>query len=164
MQPEEISNSVNLIKELIIQNMQQIDLMSDAELQQFYRNIDATLNEFEVEISAMLDAEIYAAYAAGLVAANKLSKALGFDFKDNLNSLVHTGALNAMTADTMLDMKAAIRTARMTSISSIDSALTKVKNDISKGILLGSSRDKIVKEVATLFNSLNLLSINSTLL
>lgn len=152
MQPEEISNSVNLIKELIIQNMQQIDLMSDAELQQFYRNIDATLNEFEVEISAMLDAEIYAAYAAGLVAANKLSKALGFDFKDNLNSLVHTGALNAMTADTMLDMKAAIRTARMTSISSIDSALTKVKNDISKGILLGSSRDKIVKEVATSFN------------
>lgn len=152
MRPEEISNSVNLIRELIIENIQQIDLMSEAELQQFYRNIDATLNEFGVEVIEMLDEQIYAQYAAGLYAANQLTKVLGYDFKDNLNSMVHTRALNVITTDTMLDMQAAIRTARMTSIASIDSALTKVKNDIAKGILLGSSRNKIITEVAASFN------------
>lgn len=152
MKPNEIESTVNLIREAIIDNMQTVDLMSDAEVQKFYRNIDATLNEFGVDVGDMLEKEIHAHYAAGLIAANKLSNALGFEFKDSLNSMVHTGALNAMTADTMLDMEAAIRTARMTSKNSIDSALTKVKDDISKGILFGSSRDKIVKDVAASFN------------
>ena len=156
MKPEDIVNSVNLIKDLIIKNMQQTDLMSDAEVQQFYRNIDATLHDFQVDMSTMLEEEIYTQYASGLARARKLTRELGFDFQDNLNSLVHTGALNAMTADVMLDMQAAIRTARMTSINSIDSALEEVKNNISKGILLGTSRDKIVKEVMDSFNKFGL--------
>lgn len=152
MKPEEIAYTVDLIRENIINNIGSLDLMSDAEVQKFYRNIEATLDEFGVEVSAMLDEQIYAAYAAGLIAANELTKALGFDFKDSLNSMVHTGALNAMTNDTMLDMKAAIRTAKMTSVSSIDSALAQVRDNLSESILYGSSRDKVVKEVMQSFN------------
>lgn len=152
MKPEDIKPTLDFIHDQIITNIQQRDMLNDRERQQLYRNIEHTLDEYGANINEMLEADIADMYERELYKAMRASEQLGFEFRDNLNSMAHTDALNNIVIDTMLDMAAAIRTAKMTSISSIDSALESVNKDIAQGILLGSSRDKIVKRVAASFN------------
>lgn len=152
MKPEEIQPIVQLIKEEILNNIHEVDLMSENERRRFFIIIEQTLDEFGLEASEMLSAEVSETYAMELILAQRLTKSLGIEFKDSLSTLVHTEALNNMLMDSMLDMQSAIRTAKMTSINAIDTALDQVRNDIASGIMLGSSRDKIVKRVADSFD------------
>lgn len=152
MQPKDVGPTAEFIKQTIIENIQNTDVLSDAERAQLIRNIEYTLDEYELEVSEMLDVEIASMYEQELYQAMKVSEQLGFDFKDSLNSMVHTDALDNIIMDSMLDMKAAIRTSKLTSITSINSALETVNNDIATGILLGSSSKKIRNAVADTFN------------
>lgn len=152
MKPEEIQPIVNLIKEEILNKIHEVDLMSENERRRFFIIIEQTLDEFGLEVSEMLSAEVSETYAEELIIAQRLTKSLGIEYKDSLSTLVHTEALENMLMDSMLDMQSAIRTAKMTSINAIDTALDQVRKDIASGIMLGSSRDKIVKRVADSFD------------
>lgn len=152
MRPEDIQTTVDFIREEILNNIHEVDLMSENEKRRFFILIEQTLDEFGLEASEMLNAEVSETYAEELFIAQRLTKSLGIEYKDSLGSLVHTEALENMLMDSMLDMQAAIRTAKMTSTNAIDTALDQVRNDIASGIMLGTSRDKIVNRVADSFD------------
>ena len=151
MRPEDIQPTVNFIKEEILNGIHEMDLMSENERRRFFTLIEQTLEEFGLEASEMLSAEVAETYAEELVIAMGITTSLGIGYRDSLGSLVHTSALENMLMDSMLDMQAAIRTAKMTSINSIDTALTQVRNDLASGIMLGTSRNQIVQRVADSF-------------
>ncbi|MFP3490566.1 hypothetical protein R0K20_23480, partial [Staphylococcus sp. SIMBA_130] len=60
-------------------------------------------------------------------------------------------AVSEITDNTMLDLKAAIRTARRNTSGSIKAALSSAKSDLQRGIIQGNARRVIIKRVAESF-------------
>ncbi|MCQ9290695.1 ADP-ribosyltransferase domain-containing protein [Staphylococcus hyicus] len=158
MTPEQLRQLIRfLLKEIEIV-IEQGDVQKDKDVQRMYQGIDNVFEQIGINVSDILPIDLYEQYLNGLKSATEQLGAAGVAIKNAANEVnkaisapVHVDALSAVVSDTMLDMSAAIRTAKKYAYKNLDDTLTEVKDEIAKGILQGKATPKISKRVAEKF-------------
>ncbi|HAL08922.1 MAG TPA: hypothetical protein DCO67_03020 [Staphylococcus sp.] len=151
MKLEQIKPTVEFLQNEILKLIQNVDLLSDKDKQIMFRNIEDLINQFGAEVIEFVEPELAKVYENELkIATNELSKQ-GIPLSNELNSQVHQSALANITSDTMMDLQAALRQAYFTTVSTINQTLKEVQSDISRGILYGQNRRKIIQRVSDSF-------------
>lgn len=151
MKLEQIKPTVEFLQNEILKLIQNVDLLSEKDKQIMFRNIENLINQFGTEVIEFVEPELAKVYENELkLATNELSKQ-GISLSNELNSQVHQSALANITSDTMMDLQAALRQAYFTTVSTINQTLKEVQSDISRGILYGQNRRKIIQSVSDSF-------------
>lgn len=123
------------------------NILDEREKEKMLRNIDNLMEQSEMDVRELVSEELADEYQQELTNAITLLNARGIKFATSLDSAVHSGALEYILKDTMLDMRAAYRTARNRFIKNIEDTLNDVKQDIADGVMYGNTRQKTVKRV-----------------
>ncbi|MBO3062728.1 phage minor capsid protein [Mammaliicoccus fleurettii] len=151
MKIEQIKPTVEFLQNEILKLIQEVDLLSNRDKQIMFRNIENLINQFGTEVIEFVEPELAKVYENELkLATNELSKQ-GISLSNELNSQVHQSALANITSDTMMDLQAALRQAFVTTVTTINQTLKEVQSDISRGILYGQNRRKIIQRVSDSF-------------
>lgn len=111
------------------------------------RNINSLMEQSETDVETLVSDELANEYQQELTRAVKMLNGKGVNFATSLDSVVHKGALEIILQDTMLDMRAAYRTANKRLVDNIEKTLGSVKKDIADGVMYGNTRQKTVKRV-----------------
>ncbi len=149
------------ILDLLINN----NMADDEVAQQTLSAINEMFSRLNLEIDDVIPKETLVAYFGGVDEATKLLDNAGVDPKYGLgasinskgivrsafNTRAHLEAIAEITDNTILDLKAAIRTARFNAIGSIETALSSVKSDLQRGIVKGNAREIITQRIAEAF-------------
>lgn len=145
---------LNQVKEMVLYLQEQIawlivtkNILDEREKEKMLRNINDLMEQSEMDVRELVSDELADEYQQELTNAIILLNARGIKFATSLNSAVHSGALEYILRDTMLDMRAAYRTARNRFIKNIEDTLNDVKQDIADGVMYGNTRQKTVKRV-----------------
>lgn len=145
---------LNQVKEMVLYLQEQIawlivtkNILDEREKEKMLRNINDLMEQSEMDVRELVSDELADEYQQELTNAIILLNARGIKFATSLNSAVHSGALEYILKDTMLDMRAAYRTARNRLIKNIEDTLNDVKQDIADGVMYGNTRQKTVKRV-----------------
>lgn len=93
--------------------------------------------------AALVKEGVLSSSAAAIDASGRITK--------EFRKPIYLDPLQTILEDTFLDLKAAIRTAEMSSITTIDSTIKKVKDEIAKGTISGNSRKVMQASVAKAF-------------
>lgn len=123
------------------------NILDEREKEKMLRNINNLMEQSEMDVRELVSDELADEYQQELTNAIILLNARGIKFATSLDSAVHSGALEYILKDTMLDMRAAYRTARNRLIKNIEDTLNDVKQDIADGVMYGNTRQKTVKRV-----------------
>lgn len=158
MQPEQIKQFIIfLLKEIEI-IINDGDVKNDKDIQRMYVAIDKAFEEIGVSLGDILPVDLYDDYLSGLESANELLVQAGLgvgsvlgDTAKSMNAPIHVEAISSVVSDTMLDMSAAIRTAKKYAYKNLDNALENVKDEIARGMLTGMPTREISKRVARKF-------------
>lgn len=151
MKLNQIKPTVIFLQNEILKLIAHTNLLSDKERQMMYRNIENLISQFGTDVLEFVEPEIKKIYQDELKNADKQADDLGYPLSTQLNSQVHKGALANITSDTMMDLQSAIRQAIYTSVTSIEGTLKEVQDDISRGLLYGQDRKKIIARVSNSF-------------
>lgn len=93
--------------------------------------------------AALVKEGVLSSSAAAIDASGRITK--------EFRKPIYLDSLQTILEDTFLDLKAAIRTAELSSITTIDSTIKKVKSEIAKGTITGNSRKVMQANVAKAF-------------
>lgn len=144
----------NTVKEMVQYLQQQIGLListrnilDEREKEKMIRNINNLMEQSEADVRGLVSDDLANEYEQELTNAIKLLNSRGVKFSTSLDSVVHKGALEYLLQDTMLDMRAAYRTANKRLVDNIEETLGSVKKDIADGVMYGNTRQKTVKRV-----------------
>lgn len=144
----------NTVKEMVLYLQQQIGLLiaarnilDEREKNKMIRNINSLMEQSETDVETLVSDELANEYQQELTRAVKMLNGKGVNFATSLDSVVHKGALEIILQDTMLDMRAAYRTANKRLVDNIEKTLGSVKKDIADGVMYGNTRQKTVKRV-----------------
>ena len=151
MKLEQIKPTVEFLQNEILKLIQNVDLTSDKEKQIMFRNIEDLINQFGTDVIEFVEPELAKIYERELKLATNQLRQQGISLSNELNSQVHLGALANITSDTMMYLEAAFRQAYITTVSTINETLKEVQSDISRGILYGKNRRKIIQRVSDSF-------------
>lgn len=165
MNSEQLLEIIRAMKLEILELLHDANLANDREAQRVLITIDAMFRQIDALVEGVIPAESLKAYYAGVDEATKALNVAGINPLHGLgasissggqvsaaySSLVHLNAIAEITDNTMLDLKAAIRTARRNTHGSIENALSAVKNELQSGIIQGKPRRVITQRVAESF-------------
>ncbi len=151
MKLEQIKPTVEFLQNEILMLIQKVDLLSEKDKQIMFRNIENLINQFGTDVLEFVEPELAKVYGQELKSATNELRKQGISLTSELNSQVHRSALATITSDTMLDLQAALRQAFFTTVTTINKTLLEVQSDISRGILYGQSRRKIIQRVSDSF-------------
>lgn len=145
---------LNQVKEMVLYLQQQIallittrNILDEREKEKMLRNINNLMEQSEADVRELVGDDLANEYEQELTNAIKLLNSRGVKFSTSLDSVVHKGALEYLLQDTMLDMRAAYRTANKRLVDNIETTLDNVKQDIADGVMYGNTRQKTVKRV-----------------
>jgi hypothetical protein len=139
------------------------DLQNDANALDLINSILKTLDRLKITVSDVIPEQVLNAYFGGvdegtkrlIEAGLKIKKASALTkdgkVRKEFQSPVHLEAVQNIVEDTMMDLQAAIRTAKKSAKASIDGALKAVKKDIANGLIVGDPRKVIQARVAKSF-------------
>lgn len=128
------------------------DLLNDKGRMALVNAITARLEQLGANINVILPPELAKAYHQGMTDADAFLYQEGVDVTvQGVNKQIHLAGIESIVADTMMDMRAAIRTAVAMAIADIDRILVDVRNDIAKGMILGDPSREITKRVMQTF-------------
>lgn len=140
-----------------IQSALSEDGMTDEKIAIFLKNIDIMFNNLGVSVAAILPPLLVKSYFEGIDKANEFLAQQGISMPgkalingkvtSEFKTKVHVEAVNEIVNDTMLDMAAAIRTAKETFNTTYKQTLENIKDDIAKGLIQGDNREKIIRDV-----------------
>ena len=151
MKIEQIKPTVEFLQNEILKLIQEVDLLSARDKQVMFRNIENLIQQFGTDVFEFIEPELAKVYESELNIATKELSKQGIALSNELNFQVHKSALATITSDTMLDLQAALRQAFVTTVSTINQTLLEVQSDISRGILYGQNRRKIIQRVSDSF-------------
>lgn len=142
------------------------DLLNDKQKMALIASIIAALDELQATTEQTLPAEITTAYTAGLSEAQAALQELltsaptspitatiaaAANLKPVIANRIHLNALNNLISDTLADLKAAFRTARLSAVETINDTINAVKQEIASGIIQGNHSRVTAKRVAKAF-------------
>lgn len=165
MNQKQLLDITKALKHEILDLLINQNLADDDAAQQTLSTINEMFKRLDIEVEDVIPKETLVAYFGGVDEATKALSKAGIDPKYGLgasisssgkvrsafNRHVHVNAISEITDDTILDLKAAIRTARRNAIGSIETALESVKSDLQSGIIRGNPRKVITQRVAESF-------------
>ncbi|MFD2924178.1 phage minor capsid protein [Halobacillus naozhouensis] len=155
-----ISNVVQRIIGLVAEAR---DLGDEKKAQSLIDEVTGILDQFGLEMEVVIPKAVIENYFGGVDQATKLMSQAGLEVNQTLTltksgqvakgfqKKIHMEALEQIADDTLLDFKAAIRTAKKSSKASITGALESVKRDLAEGYIAGNTRKVINKRVADSF-------------
>lgn len=166
MKQEQLLNVIEGIREEILNLLVNKNLANDREAKRTIRSINNMFEQLDLEIEDVIPEEVMNYYFKGVDEASHMLKRSGINPVGGISSSitasgkvavgfqtrVHLNAVAEVTDNLMLDLKAAIRTARRNTSVSIEDTLSAVKKDIQGGIIKGNARKEITKRVAESFN------------
>lgn len=166
MNQKQLLEIIKAMKHEILDLLINHNMADDDVAQQTISTINSMFKQLDLEIDDVIPRETLVAYFGGVDEATKLLDRAGIDPRYGLaasvsskgivrsvfNSQVHLEAIAEITDNTMLDLKAAIRTAKRNANTSIETALSSVKSDLQSGIIRGNAREVITQRVAEAFS------------
>lgn len=136
------------------------DLLDDRESNSVKETLVKIFDALEKMVDKVVPGGLTKSYENGLKQAAEDLKAAGMNklVITGVSFFIHKEAVSAINDDTILDLKAAIRTAKENAIQSIDQTLAEVKEDIKTGVILGDTRKIVSQRVASAFAKKGLTS------
>ena len=136
------------------------DLLDDKESNSVKETLVKIFDALEKMVDKVVPGGLAKSYENGLKQAVEDLKATGMNklVITGVSAFIHKEAVSAINDDTILDLKAAIRTAKENAILSIDNTLAEVKEDIKNGVISGETRKIVSQRVASAFAKKGLTS------
>ncbi|WP_313429826.1 phage minor capsid protein [Siminovitchia terrae] len=134
----------------IITRIAESDLTKDEQAEKLVNDIGYLLDQFGVAVDQVIPDAIIKHYFGGVDSATKALEESKIKPRP-MQRKIHMEAVQSIMDDTMMDMHAAIRTAKKSAAKSVSNAINNVKGDIAKGIITGDTRKVIQKRVAESF-------------
>ncbi len=165
MNQKQLLEIISALKHEILNLLINQNIADDEVAQQTLNVINEMFSRLNLEIDDVIAKEVLETYFDGVDEATKLLKNAGIDpvngiassiasngkVKSAFQTRVHLEAIAEITDNTILDLKAAIRTARINAVGSIERALADVKKELQGGVIHGRARDVITQRVAESF-------------
>lgn len=165
MNQKQLLEIISALKHEILNLLINQNIADDEAAQQTLNVINEMFSRLNLEIDDVIPREVLETYFDGVDEATKLMKDAGIDpvngiassitsngkVKSAFQTRVHLEAIAEITDNTILDLKAAIRTARTNAVGSIERALSDVKKELQGGVIHGRTRDVITQRVAESF-------------
>src|SRR5699024_6730243 len=165
MNQKQLLEVIGAMKNEILDILLSANLAKDKQAQQALLTIESMFERLDLEVTEVIPKEVLTSYFDGVDEATKALNKAGIGPKHGLaesisgsgkvasafNNHVHLEAIAEITDNTMLDFKAAIRTARNNTNLSVKDALSSVKKDLQSGIIKGSPREIITRRAAESF-------------
>lgn len=126
------------------------DLSKEEQAEKLVNDIGYLLDQFGLAVDQVIPEAVIKHYFGGVDAATKALKEAGKRVRP-IQRRIHMEAVQNIMDDTLMDMHAAIRTAKASAYRSISGTLEAVKGDIAKGVITGDPRKVIQKRVAESF-------------
>src|SRR5699024_1818150 len=156
---------ISAMKHEILDLLINQNLADDEVAQQTLSVINEMFSRLDVTVEDVIPKETLVSYFGGVDEATKALDKAGIDPKGGLaasiyssgnvrsafDNRVHIEAIAEITDNSMLDLRAAIRTAKRNANASNETALSAIKNDLQKGIIQGKARQVTPQRVAESF-------------
>lgn len=161
MTSEQLTLLIDAMKQQIVEILIDTDHLKDKEVQKTLATINNIFTELGLTVQEVLPVELAKSFFSAFDEATEELANEGMEVSGQamVNGVVATEfktqanveAITNIVTDTMMDMNAAIRTAKENFNTTYEDTLKAVKDDIEKGMLQGSNREKIVKRVTDSF-------------
>lgn len=163
MPDDELLRLLRGIVEDIHYKVGQTDWTKAAKAKAAKNQITLLLRRFDVAVDDLVPEMIAKEYFKGVQEASKLlvdeaidtttGRPLGTDGRiaDEFRKPIYLDSLQEILDDTYIDLKAATRTAQRSAITTIDTTISRVKDEIAKGTISGNSRKVMQANVAKAF-------------
>ncbi|WP_414049786.1 phage minor capsid protein [Macrococcus animalis] len=161
MNAEQLTLLIDAMKQQIVEMLVDTDHLNDKEVQKTLLTINNIFTELGLTIQEVLPVELAKSFFGAFDEATEelANEGMKVSGQALVNGVVATEfktqanveAITNIVTDSMMDMNAAIRTAKENFNSSYEDTLKVVKDDIEKGLLQGNNREKIVKRVTESF-------------
>lgn len=163
MNEEQLLEYLQEIIGTIVESIEEKDLSEEEEQAALIEEITSLLETFGVAIEEVIPRIIIEKYFGGIDEATSLLIAAGVNIAPataltsaglvarNFQTPIHMEAVEELLDDTLMDLRAAIRTAEASAITTINETIKQVKGDITKGTIVGDARKIIQVKVAKSF-------------
>lgn len=148
----------NQVKDMVLFMQRQIsmlilttNLLDDKKRNKMIRNINHLIEINHYNVTDLVGEELANEYQQELENAEALLQEQGLELSTTLNAMAQDNAIRIIVNDTMQDLSAAYRTARMNMTKNIEQTVGEVKEEIAKGIMYGNTRAKTTKRVQEAF-------------
>lgn len=151
MKENQVKNMVLFMQRQISMLILTTNLLDDKERNKMIRNINHIIEINHYNVTDLVGEELADEYQQELENAEALLEEQGLELSTTLNAMAQDNAIRIIINDTMQDLSAAYRTARMNMTKNIEQTVEDVKEEIAKGIMYGNTRDKTTKRVQETF-------------
>lgn len=166
MQSDQLIEITKAMKLEILNIILNADLSNDTEAQRVILTIDNMFDRLDIAVEEVIPEDALRSYFEGVDEATKALRSSGVNpiggvgtsisssgrVRSHFSNHVHMAAIAEVTDDTMLDLKAAIRTARQNTYFTLQTTLADVKEELQRGILHGDARRTITQRVTQAFS------------
>lgn len=158
-----IAYITQVIEEIFQGVLSSKDLLEDKNKMSLIEAIIKALDQLGVVIEEVIPKEILTTYYSAVDEASALLEEAGVppigglaltaagQVSSGFQKKIHLEAVQTLVEDTLSDFMAAIRTAKVSARANIEQALSDVKADISKGLIVGDPSKVVSKRVAQSF-------------
>lgn len=165
MESDKLIEVIKALKFEVIDLLQSNDLMNDVKALETLNAIDDMFTRLDIAVEDVIPADVLQSYFTGVDEATLLMHDKGLNVAGGLNASIsssgqvtssfkthaHLAAIAEVTDNTMLDLKAAIRTAQQNTYFTLKTTLEEVKQELQSGIIRGNTRIDITAKVAQAF-------------
>ncbi|MEK4303611.1 phage minor capsid protein [Oceanobacillus sp. FSL K6-0251] len=152
MNEEQLLKYVREISTNILGRIAIADLTKEKGAEKLLGEIGHILDQYSLQVDEVLPEAVLNHYFGGVDEATKALKDIGSKPKP-ISRVIHQNAVEEIMDDTLIDMQAAIRTAKASAISTVTNATESVQGDIAKGLITGEPRKVIQQHVAKSFEA-----------
>lgn len=162
--PTQVENLIRFLVNEIVKLIEGTNIELDANKQRLLLGIDELFNELDIGLAEHIPETLLKRYIEGIQQAENdlegFGMSVGKDVDTDANRLVrapqHKEAITNIVTDTMTDLAAATRTAKVYANKNVDKAISDVKNELATGMISGMDTKSISKRVAQKFADQNM--------
>ena len=162
--PTQVENLIRFLVNEIVKLIEGTDIELDANKQRLLLGIDELFHDLDIGLANHIPETLLKRYLEGVQQAEKDLEGFGMSVGKNAdtdpNKLVrapqHKEAITNIVTDTMTDLAAATRTAKVYANKNVDKAISDVENELAAGMINGMDTKSISKRVAQKFADQNM--------
>ncbi|MFV5767205.1 phage minor capsid protein [Mammaliicoccus sciuri] len=162
--PTQVENLIRFLVNEIVKLIEGTNIELDANKQRLLLGIDELFNDLDIGLAEHIPETLLKRYIEGIQQAENdlegFGMSVGKDVDTDANRLVrapqHKEAITNIVTDTMTDLAAATRTAKVYANKNVDKAISDVKNELATGMISGMDTKSISKRVAQKFADQNM--------
>lgn len=144
----------NQLRDKVIELIYNTELVNDRKRNDMLLMIDNMFKETQTDIERFIPLLMMEEYVKAVAEATGLLN----ERRTDIRRIANTNQLKRIANDTMLDLRAAYRTAQRNTVASIDVTMQQVKQELFDGVLDGKNRQYIANRVAERFNEAGMIS------